>query len=139
MTEYNSVNVNLSDSQFSNKNSTEVYLSLSSNMIGHANDETNFSHKLLLISRQVRSFGEAFGNSLSFSLVLSKTQTLEVLQSVGFLGSFLETSLMKVALVLMKNMHQPLAKIVFMSSGLTAATSAADVGFYKRKSWFGFF
>ena len=30
------------------KNETEVVLRLSSDMIGHLNDETNFPHKLLL-------------------------------------------------------------------------------------------
>ena len=35
------------------KNETEVVLRLSSNMIGNSDEETNFSHKLLLIDRQV--------------------------------------------------------------------------------------
>ena len=35
------------------KNSTEVTLKNSSNMIGDSNDETNFLHKLLLPERQV--------------------------------------------------------------------------------------
>ena len=53
MTQYNSFNVKLSNSQLNKlksatKNETEVVLILSSNMIGNPNDETNFSHKLLL-------------------------------------------------------------------------------------------
>ena len=56
MTQYNSLNVKLSNSQLNKfksaiKNETEVVLRLSSNMIG--DDETNFSHKLLLTNRQV--------------------------------------------------------------------------------------
>ena len=56
MTQYNSLNVKLSDSQLHKlksaiKNESEVVLRLSSNMIG--NDETNFPHKLLLTNRQV--------------------------------------------------------------------------------------
>ena len=51
MTQYNSLNVKLSNLQLNNKlksaikNETEVVLRLSSNMIG--DDETNFPHKLL--------------------------------------------------------------------------------------------
>ena len=52
MTQYNSLNVKLSNSQLKKlksaiKNESEVVLRLSSNMIG--DDETNFPHKLLLI------------------------------------------------------------------------------------------
>ena len=50
MTQYNSLNVKLSNSQLNKfksaiKNETEVVLRLSSNMIG--DNETNFPHKLL--------------------------------------------------------------------------------------------
>ena len=56
MTQYNNLNVKLSNSQLSKfksviKNENEVILRLSSNMIG--NDETNFTHELLLTNRQV--------------------------------------------------------------------------------------
>ena len=51
MTQYNTLNVNLSNSQLNKlksaiKNETEVVLRFSSNMIG--NNETNFPHQLLL-------------------------------------------------------------------------------------------
>ena len=54
MTQYNSLNVNLSNSQLNKlkssiKNESEVVLRLSSNMIG--NNETNFAHKMLLTNR----------------------------------------------------------------------------------------
>ena len=54
MTQYNSLNVNLSNSQLNKfksaiKNETEVVLRLSSNMIG--DNETNFPHKLLLTDK----------------------------------------------------------------------------------------
>ena len=55
MSQYNTLNVNLSNSQLNNsqlkltiKNGTEVTLNLSSNLTGSSNDQTNFSHKLLL-------------------------------------------------------------------------------------------
>ena len=54
MAQYNSLNVELSNSQLNKlksaiKNQTEVVLRLSSNMIG--NNETNFAHKMLLTNR----------------------------------------------------------------------------------------
>ena len=56
MTQCNSLNVKLSNSQLNKfksaiKNETEVVLRLSSNMIG--DNETSFPHKLLLTNRQV--------------------------------------------------------------------------------------
>ena len=56
MTQYNSLNVKLSNSQFNKfksamKNETEVVLRLSSNMIG--DNGTNFPHKLLIDKLQI--------------------------------------------------------------------------------------
>ena len=62
------------------KNSTEVALNLLSNVIGNSNDETNFSHKLLLTNRQVSRLCNTSSN-----IKLSKTQTLpKIGQSRGF-------------------------------------------------------
>ena len=52
MTQYNSLNVNLSNLQLNKlksviKNGTEVILNLLSNIIGDSNDGNNFLHKLL--------------------------------------------------------------------------------------------
>ena len=52
MTQYNTLNVKLSNSQLNKlistiKNRTEVTLNLSSNLIRSSNDETSFPHKLL--------------------------------------------------------------------------------------------
>ena len=76
MTQYNSLNVKLSNSQLNKfksaiKNETEVVLRLSSNMIG--DNETNFPHKLLLTNRQVANLRKAFANYLSIDIKLSKT------------------------------------------------------------------
>ena len=65
MTQYNSLNVNLSNSQLNKlksalKNETEVVLRLSSNMIGNSDDGTNFPHKLLLTNGHVAN--QAFAN-----------------------------------------------------------------------------
>ena len=67
MTQYNSLNVKLSNSQLNKlkseiKNETDVILRLSSNMIGNSDDETNFPHKLLLTNRQVANLRKAFAN-----------------------------------------------------------------------------
>ena len=58
MTQYNSLNLKLSNSQISQlksaiQNEADVALRLSSNMIGNSDDETNFSYKLFLTNRQV--------------------------------------------------------------------------------------
>ena len=65
MTHYNSVNVNLSDSQLNKlksatKNETGVNLTLSSNKIG--TNETNFPLTLILSETQVSSLHKAFTN-----------------------------------------------------------------------------
>ena len=83
MTQYNSLNVKLSNSQLNNlksaiENKTEVVLRLSSNMIG--DNETNFSHKLLLTNRQVANLRKAFANNLSTYIKLSKTQISKMMQ-----------------------------------------------------------
>ena len=59
MTQYNSLNVKLSNSQLNKlksaiKNEAKVVLRLSSNMIG--NDEANFPHKLLLTNKKLQIF-----------------------------------------------------------------------------------
>ena len=68
MTRYNSINVKLSNSQFNEqkseiKNNIEVTFVLSSNVIGDSNEETNFSHKLLLTHRQISGLCKAFANN----------------------------------------------------------------------------
>ena len=58
MTQYNNLNVKLSNLQLNKlksdiKNNTEVNLKTSSNVADDSNDENNFLHKLLLINTQV--------------------------------------------------------------------------------------
>ena len=132
MTPYNSLNVKLSKSQLNKlkstiKNETEVVLRLSSNMIG--NNETNFSHKLLLTNRQLANLRNAFANYLSTDIKLSKTQLSKMIQSGGFLGRLLGT-LLKTGLPLIKNVIKPLAKSFLISLGLTAPASAGDAGIH---------
>ena len=91
MTQYNSLNVKLSNSQLSKlksaiKNENDVVLRLSSNMVANSNDNTNFPHELLLTNTQVQNIRKAFANHLSTDIKLSKTQLSKMIQSGGFLG-----------------------------------------------------
>ena len=132
MTQYNNLNVKLSNSHFNKlksaiKNETDVDLRISSNMVGNSNDNTNFPHELLLTNRQVANIRKAFANNLSADIKLSKTQLSKMIQSGGFLGNLLGKLaglLMKVAMPLAKNVSAPL--------GLSAAMSAID-GSIKKK------
>ena len=134
MTQYDSLNVKLTNSQLNKlksaiKNETEVALRLSSNTVG--DDEKNFCHKLLLTNRQVANLRQAFANYLSTDIKLSKTQIPKTIQSGGFLGRLLGP-LLKTGLPLMKNVIKLLAKSVLIPLGLTAAASAADTGIHKK-------
>ena len=134
MTQYNSLDEKLSNSQLSKfksaiKKETEVVLRISSNMFG--DNETNFPHKLLLTNRQVTNLRKAFANHSSTDIQLSKTQLSKMIQSEGFLGRLLGP-LLKTGLPLISNVIKPLAKSVLISLGLTAAASAADARIHKK-------
>ena len=130
MTQYNSLNVKLSNSQLSKlksaiKNGTDVILRLTSNMIGNSSDETNFPHKLLLTNRQVTNLRKAFVNHASTEL--SKAQ-LNKMQKGGFFR-FL-APLLKSGLPLLKSVIKPLGML-----RLTAAASATDAAINKKNPW----
>ena len=134
MTQYNSLNVNLSSSQLNKlksamKNETEVVLRLSSSMIG--DNETNFPHILLLTNRQVTNLCKAFTNKSSTDIKSSKTQLSKMIQSGGFIGR-LHGPLLKTELPLIKNAIKPLAKSFLIPLELTAGASAADAGIHKK-------
>ena len=98
-------------------------------MVG--DDETNFSHKLLLTNRQVTNIRKVFANKSSTDIKLSKTQLSKMVQSGGFLGRLLGL-LLKTRFPLIKNGIKPLAKSVLIPLGLTAPASAADAGMHKK-------
>ena len=134
MTQYNSLNVNLSSSQLNKlksaiKNETEVVLRLSSSMIG--DNETNFPHILLLTNRQVTNLCKAFTNKSSTDIKSSKTQLSKMIQSGGFIARLLGP-LLKTELPLIKNAIKPLAKSFLIPLELTAGASAADAGIHKK-------
>ena len=136
MTQYNSLNVKLSNWQLNKlksaiKNESEIVLRLSSNMIGNSDDEDNFPYKLFLTNRQVSNLRKAFENNSSTDIKLSKTKLSKKMQLGGFLGRLLGPSL-KTGLPLIKNVIKPLAKRVLIPLGLTAAASVADAVIYKK-------
>ena len=129
MTQYNSLNVKLSNSQVKKlksaiKNETDVILRLSSSMIGSSDDEANFPHKLLLTNRQVANIRKAFAIHISTNIKLSKAQ-LTKMQKGGFLR-FL-APLLNSVLPLLKFVIKPLSML-----GLTAAASATDAAINKK-------
>ena len=134
MTQYNTLNVKLSNSQLNKfksaiKNENEVVLRLSSNMIG--DNENNFPHKLLLTNTQVSNLRKAFANNSSANIKLSKTQLSNMIQSGGFLSRLLGP-LLKTGLPLISNVIKPLAKSVLIPLGLTEAVSVADAEIHKK-------
>ena len=136
MTQYNSLNVKLSNSQLNKlkssiKNETDVVLRISSNMVSNSNYNNNFPPELLLTNRQVANIRKAFPNHSSIDIKLSKTQLSKIIQSGGFLGKLLGP-LLKTGLPLMTSIINPLAKSVLIPLGLTAAASAADAGIHKK-------
>ena len=125
MTQYNSLNVKLSNSQINKlksaiKNEVDGILRLSPNMVGNSNKETNFSHKLLLTNRQILSLRKAFNNHTSADIKFSKAQ-LTNMRKGGFLRFLVP--LLKSGL--------PTIKPVGML-GLTAASSATDAAINKK-------
>ena len=135
MTQYNSLNVKLSNSQLKRlksviKNETEVVSRLSPSMTGNSDEETNFPHKLLLANTQDANLCKAVANNSSVNIKLSKTQLSKVVQLEEFLGRLLGP-LLKTVLQLMENVIKPLPKSILIPLGLTAA-SATDTGIHKN-------
>ena len=67
MTHCNTLNCNLSNSQFNKfktemKKGIQVTLKLLSNLVGDSNNETDFSHKLLLTDTQVSRICKVLAN-----------------------------------------------------------------------------
>ena len=112
MTQYNSLNVKLSNSQLNKlkssiKNETDVVLRISSNMVSNSNDNINFPHELLLTNRQVANIRKAFAKNTSTDIKLSKTQLSKMIQSGGFLGNLLGKLAGPLMKVLKINKHIP--------------------------------
>ena len=77
MTQYNTLNVTLPNSQLNKlksgiKSITEVALNISSNVVGDSNDGNDFAHKLLLTNVQGLRLRKAFAKNSSANVKLSK-------------------------------------------------------------------
>ena len=127
------VNVKLSDTQLKKlktavKDKTGTTLRMSLKMF----NENDLPHELFLTTRQKTKLRTASNNKMSTNLKLSQAQISKIMQSGRFLGSLLSKlggSLMKVAILLTKNVLAPL--------GITAAASANDAVIQKKihDSW----
>ena len=129
MTQYNSLNVKLSNSQLDKlksamKNKSDVILRLLSNMVVNSNNETNFPHQLLLTNRQILSLRKAFNNHTSTDIKFSKAQ-LTKMQKGGFFRFLAQ--LLKFGLPLLISVIKPLGML-----GLIAAASATDAAINKK-------
>ena len=134
MTQYNSLNVRLSNLQINKlksviKNGTKVTLKLSWNIVGENNDDISFWPKILLTDTQLSKLCKAFGNGSSANIKLSKAQLNKTGQSGGFLGRLIGP-LLKTGFPLIKNVFKPLAKSVLIPLGLTAAASLTDAAIH---------
>ena len=132
MTQYNSLNVKLSNLQLNKlksaiKNETDVILRLSSNMIRNLDDEVNFPHELLLTKRQVANLRKDVANHKSTDIKLTKAQLTKMHK--GGLLTFL-APLLKSGLSLIKPVIKPLGML-----GLTAAASVTDAAINKKNPW----
>ena len=137
MTQYNTLNVKLFNSQLNKlksaiKNAIEVTLNLSSNIVADSNDENNFLHKLLLTNTQVSRLRKAFANNFSANIKLSKIQLHKIGQWGGFLSKLLGP-LLYTGLPIITNVLEPLAKSILIPLGLTTAASATDAANHKKR------
>ena len=92
MTQYNTLNVKLSNSQpielkWGMENGAKGILNLSSNLICDSSDETNVPGKLLSTDKQVWRPCKALVNNSSANIKISETQLAKTVQ---FVGSLLE-------------------------------------------------
>ena len=128
MIEYSKVNAKLSDTQLKKlrtavKDKTGTTLRISLKIF----DGNDLPYELLLTTRQNTKLRNAFNNNMSTDLKFSIAQISKIIQSGEFLGSLLSKlagPLMKIAILLAKNVLDPL--------GIAATTSAIDAGVQKK-------
>ena len=95
MTQYNTLNGKLSNSQLNKlksgiKNNAQVNLNLSSNAVGESNDDTNFPHKLLLSNTQVSRIHTVLPNGSLTNIEFSKTRLSKMIQLGGCLSNYVK-------------------------------------------------
>ena len=128
MVEYSKINFKLTNAQLNKLKKVVKSNERTTLRLGIKNfnkDET--PHELLLTTRQNTKLRNAINNNSAFDIKLSKAQIKKLIQSGGYLGklfSKLAGPLLKVAMLLAKNVLAPL--------GLTAAMSAIDGSIQKK-------
>ena len=125
-------NLKLNRSKSGIKDGTEKTFKFLSYIFGDSNYQNNFPDKLLLTNTQVLRLRKALANSSSANIKISKTKLHKIGQSEGFLGRILGP-LIKIGLLLMKNVFKTLAKSVLIPVGLTTSASATDAHFTKKQ------
>ena len=141
MTQYNTLDLKLSNSHLNKlnsgiKNKTEVALKLSSNIINDSSNDDNFhkfrnSHKLLLTNTQVSKLCKAFTNNSSANKKLSKARLHKIVRWGGLLARLLGL-LLKIGLSLIGDVLKPLPKNVLIPLGSRAAASATDAAIHEK-------
>ena len=127
MVEYNTVNAKLSNSQLNKlKSAVKNKQGTTLRMNARIFNGNNLPHELLLTTRQTTKLRNAIENNLQTNIKLSKAQISKIIQSGGFLSKILGP-LLKTRLPLLKSVIKPLELL-----GLTAASSAIDVGVQKK-------
>ena len=126
MVEYNTVNAKLPNSQLNKlkgavKNQQGTTLRMNARMFS----SQDLPHELLLTTRQTTKLRNTIKNNMSTDIKLSKAQISKIIQSGGFLGKLLGP-LLKTRSVI-KSVIKSLGLL-----GLTAASSAIDVGVQKK-------
>ena len=128
MVEYNKINCKLTNVQLNKlkkavKSNEGAILRLGIKIF----NKDELLHELLLTMRQNTKLRNDINNNLATDIKLSKAQIKKLIQSGGFLGKLLSKlagPLMKIAMLLAKNVLAPL--------GLTAAMSAIDGSIQKK-------
>ena len=128
MVECSKVNIELTDRQLKQlkttvKDKTGTTLRMNLKIF----DGNDLPHELLLTKRQKTKLRNAFNNNMSTDLKLSKPRIFKIIQSGGFLESFLS----KLAGLLIK-VAVPLAKNILAPLGITATASTIDAGIQKK-------
>ena len=100
-------------------------------MLSSSTDAGNFLHKILLTNIQVTNLCKTFVNSWSANIILLKIQMSKKKKEKKIFSRILLPS-MKLGLLLIWNVLQPLSKIALTPLGLTAKESAAYKGIYKN-------
>ena len=89
MVEYSKMNVKLTDTQLKKKLKTADKDKTGTTLNLKMFNGNNLPHKLLLTTRQKTKLRNAFNNSISTDLKLSKAQIFKIILSGGYFGSLL--------------------------------------------------